>query len=134
MDLLGKTGNLLHKALGAESLRYQVRAQNFANINTPAYKRQDVEFEAYLAAEVRRQSRRMRLKATHPHHVGGVGSGAQPKVYTDAASVMRLDGNNVDIEREMVALTETAIRYQALAEQLTREIRQLRTVISERIS
>ena len=47
---------------------------------------------------------------------------------------MRLDGNNVDIEQEMVALTETAVRYQVLAEQLTSKLRQLRTVISERVS
>jgi flagellar basal body rod protein FlgB len=46
---------------------------------------------------------------------------------------MRVDGSNVDIEQEMVALTETAVRYQVLAEQLTRKLRQLRTVISERV-
>ncbi len=133
LDLLGRTGNLLHKALGVESLRFQVRAHNYANINTPGYKRQDVEFESYLAGELDRNSSRAGLRRTHTRHLGGQGEGATPRIVTDNASTMRYDGNNVDIEREMVALTETAVRYQVLAEQLTRQIRQLRTAISERV-
>ncbi|NMB26163.1 MAG: flagellar basal body rod protein FlgB [Firmicutes bacterium] len=133
LDLLGKNGNILHRALGAESFRHQVRAQNLANVATPAYKRQDVEFESYLAAEIERKATPVGLKTTHPRHIGGSNGSANPRVFTDRVSAMRHDGNNVDVEREMVALTETAIRYQTLAEQLTREIRQLRTVISERV-
>lgn len=132
-DLLGKTGNLLHKALSAESLRFQVRAHNYANANTPAYKRQDVEFEAYLANALDTRSGSVGLRMTHPRHLADQGGGATPRIIQDYASTMRYDGNNVDIEREMVALTEAAIRYQVLAEQLTRQIRQLRTVISERV-
>ncbi|NMB13229.1 MAG: flagellar basal body rod protein FlgB [Firmicutes bacterium] len=132
-DLLGKTGNLLHKALSAESLRFQVRAHNYANANTPAYKRQDVEFEAYLANALDTRSGSVGLRMTHPRHLADQGGGATPRIIQDYASTMRYDGNNVDIEREMVALTEVAIRYQVLAEQLTRQIRQLRTVISERV-
>lgn len=132
-DFLGKTGNLLHKALSAESLRFQVRAHNYANVNTPGYKRQDVEFEAYLASELDRKGSPGGLRKTHTGHLDGAGMGATPRIRTDNGSVMRYDGNNVDIEREMVALTETAVRYQVLAEQLTRQIRQLRTVISERV-
>ena len=54
-NLLGRTGSLLHRALDAESLRFQVRAHNLANVNTPGYKRQDVEFETYLTAELDRR-------------------------------------------------------------------------------
>lgn len=133
LDLLGRSGHILHRALGAESFRYQVRAQNMANVNTPAYKRQDVEFESYLAAEIERKATPVGLKTTHPRHIRGGNGGASPRAFTDQAATMRYDGNNVDVDREMVALTETAIRYQTLAEQLTREIKQLRTVISERV-
>jgi flagellar basal-body rod protein FlgB len=133
LDLLGKTGNLLHKALGGESLRFQVRAHNYANANTPAYKRQDVEFEDYLANSLDRTSGFVGLRKTHPRHLDGERIGATPRIVQDNTSTMRYDRNNVDIEQEMVALTETAIRYQVLAEQLTKQIRQLRTVISERV-
>ncbi len=132
-NLLGRTGNLLHRALDAESLRFQVRSHNLANVNTPAYKRQDVEFEAYLAAELDRKGA-VELRRTHPRHLEGQESGAAPRIVADNSTSMRLDGNNVDIEQEMVALTETAVRYQVLAEQLTSKLRQLRTVISERVS
>ena len=133
LDLLGRSGDVLHRALGAESFRHQVRAQNLANIDTPAYKRQDVEFESYLAAELEKKGGSVGLKTTHARHIGDGKVGATPRIFTDDTSTMRYDGNNVDIDREMVALTETAIRYQTLAEQLTRQIRQLRTVISERV-
>jgi flagellar basal-body rod protein FlgB len=133
LDLLGRTGNLLHKSLDAESLRFKVRADNFANVNTPGYKRQDVEFETFLAAELDKKSGQMELRKTHTRHLDGKATGSSPRVVTDNASTMRYDGNNVDMEQEMVALTETAVRYQVLAEQLTRQIRQLRTAISERV-
>ncbi|NMB44873.1 MAG: flagellar basal body rod protein FlgB [Firmicutes bacterium] len=133
LNLLGRTGNLLHKALSAESLRFQVRAHNYANANTPAYKRQDVDFAAHLTSELERKGNSVTVRKTHARHLGGGGSEATPRIVTDNTSTMRYDGNNVDIEQEMVALTETAVRYQVLAEQLTRQIRQLRTVISERV-
>ncbi len=132
-NLLGRTGSLLHRALDAESLRFQVRAHNLANVNTPGYKRQDVEFETYLTAELDRRGS-IGMKRTPPRHLTGQNNGAAPRIVTDNRTTMRLDGNNVDIEQEMVALTETAVRYQVLAEQLTGKLRQLRTVISERIS
>ena len=133
LDLLGRTGDLLHKSLDAENLRFKVRAHNFANVNTPGYKRQDVEFEAFLAAELDEKSGQVGLHKTHSRHLDGKANGSSPRVVTDNASTMRYDGNSVDMEREMVALTETAVRYQVLAEQLTRQIRQLRTAISERV-
>ena len=133
LDLLGRKGDILHRALSAESLRHQVRAQNLANVNTPGYKRQDVEFESLLAKEIGHREKPFQLKTTDSRHIGAKQGAAEPRVYKDNITTMRYDGNNVDIEREMVALTETAIRYQTIAEQLTQEIRQLRTVISERI-
>ncbi|NLK07600.1 MAG: flagellar basal body rod protein FlgB [Firmicutes bacterium] len=134
LNLLSRTGDILHKALGAESFRYQVRSQNMANVDTPGYKRQDVEFERYLAAELQGHEDSVVLKTTHSRHIGKSTKGANPRAVADQISTMRYDGNNVDIEQEMIALEETAIRYQVLAEQLTKEIRQLRTVISERVT
>lgn len=134
LELFGKTGDILHRALSAESFRYGVRAQNLANTNTPLYKRQDVEFESLLAAELDRKNGSIALKKTQARHIGSDPAQASPRLITDNVSTMRYDGNNVDIEREIVALTETAIRYQVLAEQLLQQIRQLRTVISERVS
>ncbi len=78
-NLLGKTGSLLHKALDAESLRFQVRSHNLANVNTPAYKRQDVEFEAYLAAELDRKEA-VELRRTHPRHLGGHKNSTAPRI------------------------------------------------------
>jgi flagellar basal-body rod protein FlgB len=41
-----------------------------------------------------------------------------------------MDGNSVDIDQEMVTLTETQMRYQAAAQVLSKKLGIIRTVIS----
>lgn len=133
IGLLGQTERLLSRALDAESLRHEVYSHNLANINTPGYKRQEVEFKDYLTALTGR-TEVFPLRRTRPRHIDGrgVGGDSRLRVVVDRHSSMRSDGNNVDIDREMVALTEAATRYQVLAEQLGRRLRQLRTIINNR--
>ena len=40
--------NVLSKAADASALRNEVLSQNMSNIDTPGYKRQDVDFESQL--------------------------------------------------------------------------------------
>ena len=44
--------NILDKAADASSLRQQAIANNLANVDTPNYKRQDVDFESTLIREM----------------------------------------------------------------------------------
>ena len=50
MDLFDTTQIGLERALSGSSLRQQAIAQNIANVNTPGYRRQDVDFQSALAA------------------------------------------------------------------------------------
>ena len=47
--------NVATKALDASYLRETVIANNIANVDTPAYKRQDVEFQSVLEDAIDRQ-------------------------------------------------------------------------------
>ncbi|MEZ4636115.1 MAG: hypothetical protein R2856_14325 [Caldilineaceae bacterium] len=44
---------------------------------------------------------------------------------------MRKDGNNVDIENEMLDLAETGLRYQAMTSLASKKLAMLRMVVQE---
>lgn len=48
--------NVLDKAADAAWTRNEVINNNLANVNTPNYKRKDVQFETYLLAELKVQT------------------------------------------------------------------------------
>lgn len=94
------------RAIDATSLRHQVIAHNLANANTPNYKRQDVLFEAQLSQAIAQDSR------SGSHACGKV----RPEIVTVNTTSTRLDGNNVDLEAESVALAENTLRYEVLTQ------------------
>ncbi len=118
--------NVLDKAADASWKRNEAINNNIANAATPGYKRQDVSFENELR-----------------HAILGASGGSMdakisnvnlktlnPTVYTDSAEVMyRLDGNNVDIDTENVALAENQLKYNGLMNSISQEFQNLQTVM-----
>ncbi|HET6170998.1 MAG TPA: flagellar basal body rod protein FlgB [Gaiellales bacterium] len=103
MGLFDLTDLALQQALSGAGVRQQLLANNLANVNTPGFKRSDVDFESSLASA---------LSSGDPS--GEVGSvDFQPQV--DTTSSMRADGNNVSADQELSNMTQNAIRYEALA-------------------
>lgn len=118
------TSQGLEAALRGLAARHLATAHNLANLDTPGFARVEVDSESALAAALARgsqspQEARARLAAL----------AAQPR--RDRASPARADGNNVDVDREMVALAQNALRYRAAAELLAGRLRMLRIAISE---
>jgi flagellar basal-body rod protein FlgB len=91
--------------------RHSLLSANLANVNTPNYKRQDLDFAITLQKESGRLAER-------------------PLARTDHANP-RLDGNTVNLEQEVVGLAETELRYQALTEITARYFSGLKNVIRE---
>ncbi len=118
--------NVLDKAADASWLRNQALSNNIANVDTPYYKRQDVDFESELRkalGDCRYES--MDSKVGHV-----VLSRLRPQVYTDYADyAYRLDGNNVDIENENVMLAENQLKYQGLLAGINQEFENLQSVM-----
>lgn len=107
---------VLAQLLDTAALRHRVIAQNVANVNTPGYRRREVEFEADLAKA---------LAAPGPTaHV-------KPKVVV-VDGPERVDGNTVDIDREMNALSKNALLYQAAAQIVASRVASLRAAIAGR--
>jgi len=101
--MLQKLGNknftLMSKMMGLHSNRHKVIAQNIANVNTPNYRRREFKFESTLKQAMERGDQ-ADIRAVR-------GSVERPNT-----TAIRNNGNNVDIDREMVALDENAMFFE----------------------
>lgn len=105
----GITTVALHAALRGLDVRMAAHQANVANINTPGYTAQRVEFEAELAEAV---ASRDSLFST-------------VKTVSSSAEANQL-GNNVNLAEEMIGLTETSLRQQLLIRALNDQFSRVR--------
>jgi flagellar basal-body rod protein FlgB len=110
-NLFGPHLNNLQNALGRSSQRHALLTNNLANVNTPGYQRRDMDFNITLQQEMGKSELRP---------LGNQVSGA-----------IRLDGNGVDLEKEVMSIAETELRYQALTDATAGYFAGLKNVIRE---
>jgi flagellar basal-body rod protein FlgB len=126
--------SLLERSLDFRAKRNNLLSGNIANIETPGYKAKDLVFEQALGQALRSQEPGP-MNTTHPRHLDGRMatplSQVQPRTIQSANPVGSVDGNSVDLEREMAKLAENQIAYQSLAQMISLKFLQLRTVIRE---
>ena len=114
-----------YSALEARMKVIDVIANNLANVNTPGYKRQDVQFEEKLAHALD-QRRGPCAKTCLPL------PDIQPIVTTQGATSERSDGNNVDVEQENVNLAVNTLRFETLTQSVGGYFTGLKSVINGR--
>lgn len=118
--------NVLDKAADASWLREATITNNLANVDTPGFKRQDVDFESVLKSELGRSKYEkldQKVQDLHMNHLNAT-------TYTDSSNLSyRLDGNNVDVDTEQVELASEQIRYTALTDSITHEISRFKSVL-----
>lgn len=122
--------SLLRQGLDAGSMRQRTIANNVANINTPGFKKSYVSFEDRLKEAI--DSKGGPLKGSHPMHIGVAAKETRPEVKQVKGTTMRLDGNNVDIDEEMVNLAAATVQYDVVAQGLIDRFNILGLVISGR--
>ena len=88
--------DLLSKLVDVTALRHKVLAQNVSNVNTPGYRKLDISFDETLAVKMSEEG-------------GTKVRDLQPQIVEDDSSPERLDGNNVDIDREMMRLNKNTL-------------------------
>lgn len=130
--LFGPFTERLQLAMHRSVQRHALLSANLANQSTPGYKRKDMSFFLSLEEAGLANSRNTNLLATHPKHI------SKPKFVRDAMKrivqeerSIRQDGNSVDLEREVAALTETQLHYSALSEMARRYFQSMYEVIKE---
>jgi flagellar basal-body rod protein FlgB len=132
--IFDKQITLLRKALDFRFLRQNMLAANVANVETPGYKAKDLIFEKALG-EAMRAEEPGPLRVTNPRHFDGRKLTplelVKPEVIRSANAVGSLDGNSVDLEREMAKVAENQMAYEVLTQILTSKFRGLRIAIRE---
>lgn len=122
------TYQIIKNGLDASAKRQRVISSNIANVNTLGYKASTVKFETELQKAIEKKGT---LVNTHEKHLGAAeASEVTGLVERSQGSSMNENGNNVDIDREMVDLAANEIYYNALIEQVNRKLSSMSYVIN----
>lgn len=126
----GPVLNVLQKGLEASGIRQHVLSNNVANVDTPHFKRSDVDFQAVLGAALGLKSDVLAMKLTSPKHIPGAAEGSiGAGIITDYTTTFRNDGNNVDIDNEMSNVAKNGLYYNSLTRTISSQLGLLRMVI-----
>jgi flagellar basal-body rod protein FlgB len=130
-----KTIDLVHRAMDARSMRQDIIANNLANAEVPGFKRSDLSFESELkrALESGQQKPALELTLTNPSHITNWQErdyrDVTPRQVLDFTSSSQNNGNNVDMEQEVMSYVQNLLMYSLLAQAETFEFSQITTVL-----
>lgn len=124
-----KSIHLLGRALDIAAQRHQLLSQNLANVNTPEYKRIDLDINQVIS--VSGKSDELEMARTHSRHFGNTESLAVPPVIiSETGTAQRFDGNNIDVEHEMTQIMKNSLYFQAVSQKLQGKFETLKKVIN----
>jgi flagellar basal-body rod protein FlgB len=109
-SMLGVLESFIH----VTTARHSLVVNNMANIDTPGYHTQDIDFRSELTSA---------LNGTNPQ--------GAPAVHTVYGLLERPDGNNVNLEREGLALSETQLQFRIGVQLIRTEFHRIMTAINE---
>ena len=144
--------------LGMDGLmeRQQAIASNIANVQTPNFQRKEVAFESQLAEIIEKEDLKDYIKGQnsieyippnidvftgeiHRYRTPSLQEKAylqsntfdqfKPQYVDDIYSGANSDGNNVELEREMMDLSKTGTRYLVLSNLERRQFEELTSII-----
>src|SRR5512138_875943 len=110
--------NLIEKALNIRSSAHQVISGNIANVETPGYKEKNVDFKKEIE------------RAMHLDSGSAVGN-VEVTENTMNDGLASIDGNTVNVENEMVKLTENQVMYHSLVQIAAKRFSMIKFLISE---
>ncbi len=110
MDFSNKGIVLLSKLLDLTSTSNKVLANNIANANTPGYKKYDVSFQRELTKAVESKDIN-KIKDIHE------------KIALSGDKSTRKDGNNVDLDKELVTFYQMSDRHNLYLEILSKKFK-----------
>lgn len=113
--LFNRNDLMVEKAMDSLAMRMEASSNNLANVNTPGYTRQTVDFEAALAEAYEATPKYLISPSGEEGSLPAALQLYQPQIRKDPAGPQRLDGNAISQETEMSQLVETTIAFNALA-------------------
>lgn len=116
---------MLEKAISGSALRHRAIVSNISNVNTPNYKRVDVDFKTSLENANKSIENGDKAKAIEELE------NYSPGIMSDGSTSIRLDGNNVDIDKEMSLLAENTLEYNTYVTLISKRFNMLEKIINE---
>ena len=108
--MLDRIANSLERYMDVLAARQRLVASNLANVDTPGYKTQDLDFRSEFQNAV---------------------AGLSPTPVEVTGLPVNNDGNNVSVDREARLLAENALRFNVASNLLRSQIRAVRSAIQE---
>lgn len=130
----GKTLGILEMTMDASLVRRGVISNNIANAETPNFKRSDVGFEAELNRALLSENPQglqahMSGERHIPFHRPIDYRSVKPRITLDYLTQAKNNGNNVDIEQEMMQATQNQMMYETMTLSVSHQFRQVNSVL-----
>ena len=113
---------LMGKSLNLRSERQGLIQSNIANLETPGYKVQDFSFNRVMETVMANQGS---LSRTQPGHIG------LDPVETSRSLDFKAEDRPVDLDEEMVKLSENQLMYEVVAKLIAKKFDGLKYAIEE---
>jgi flagellar basal-body rod protein FlgB len=133
--LSDRTGGILKKNLDFLSERSLLINGNITNMDTPGYKAKDMDFQKQLQESIDLADK-LSVKTTNGKHIGpgrDTVDNMQPQVF-ETENAAKSNGNNVDLDNEMMKLAETQIMYNTVVQLIGKRGVAVETAISGNIT
>jgi flagellar basal-body rod protein FlgB len=114
-------------ALEGLSLRQQAISRNLANIDTPGYQAQTINFEETLQ-HLLDQGGSLPMAITDAGHQISSEQEMRLSLSARPGGTFRADQNNVDVDVEMTEMSEAGIQYQAVSQSISQKLLLLKTL------
>lgn len=131
-DKLFLETNYLQKGINASWARNEVIMNNIANIDTPGFKRSEIEFEDLFESSLKAGRSKLDMTTTNSAHISNLIESTDVthiQAQDDDTSI-RYDENNVSIETEMAALAKNSLEYYTLISKINAEFTKLNLAIT----
>lgn len=130
----GKSLDVMKRTMDVSLLRREVIANNIANAETPNFKRSDVTFEASMARALETENTSpYKMKLTHEKHIPNDRKvdyrTIKPRRVLDFQSQTDNNGNNVDIEKEMMDVVKNQMKYQLMTHSVNKQFQKINMVL-----
>lgn len=110
--MLDSVSHSLEKYMDVLAARQKLVASNIANVDTPGFKTQDLDFQSEFNRLASGES-----TSVHPQEVTGLR--------------VKNDGNSVNLDREARLLSENSIRFSVASNLMKGQLRMLKSAIHE---
>lgn len=114
-------------SLKLRAKRHELISSNIANVDTPGYRRKDINFEKVMQSYLEKERF---LRTTHPQHFLKRERTWEDLIRTFEPQTLGTP-NNVTLEEEMTNLMENQLLYESTLQALAKELERLKEIITE---